>query len=79
VQAFGAGGAYGFQFHPDVTTAMMHCWTARGSLDQPGAQPRHRHFEGRAMYDVAERAWLKHFIEDWLALMPGLPTAQAAE
>ena len=79
VQAFRTGNAFGFQFHPDVTTAMMHCWTARGSLDQPGAQPRHRHFEGRAMYDVAERAWLKNFIENWLALMPAAPIAQAAE
>jgi GMP synthase (glutamine-hydrolysing) len=79
VQAFRTGSAFGFQFHPDVTTAMMHCWTAQGSLDQPGAQPRHRHFEGRAMYDVAERTWLKNFVEDWLAPMPAVPMAQAAE
>jgi GMP synthase (glutamine-hydrolysing) len=79
VQAFRTGNAFGFQFHPDVTTLMMHCWTTRGSLDQPGAQPRHRHFEGRAMYDVAERAWLKDFISGWLALMPAAPMAQAAE
>jgi GMP synthase (glutamine-hydrolysing) len=79
VQAFRSGNAFGFQFHPDVTTAMMHCWTTRGSMDQPGAQPRHRHFEARAMYDVAERAWLNNFIEGWLALMPAVPMAQAAE
>lgn len=79
VQAFRTGNAFGFQFHPDVTTAMMHCWTTRGLLDQPGAQPRHRHFEGRAMYDVAERAWLTNFLEDWLAMMPAVPIAQAAE
>jgi GMP synthase (glutamine-hydrolysing) len=79
VQAFRTGNAFGFQFHPDVTTAMMHCWTTRGCVDQPGAQPRHRHFEGRAIYDVAERAWLRNFIKDWLALMPAVPTAQAAE
>jgi GMP synthase (glutamine-hydrolysing) len=79
VQAFRSGTAFGFQFHPDVTTAMMHCWTTRGSLDQPGAQPRHCHFEGRAMYDVTERAWLKNFVEDWLKLMAAVPMAQAAE
>jgi len=79
VQAFRAGNAFGFQFHPDVTTAMMHCWTTRGSMDQPGAQPRHCHFEGRAMYDTAERAWLKNFMETWLALTPALKLAQAAE
>ena len=56
-QAFRAGHAFGFQFHPDVTTAMMHCWTTRGDTNLPGAQPRHRHFEGRAIHDVAERAW----------------------
>jgi len=79
VQAFRSGNAFGFQFHPDVTTRMMHCWTTRGSLEQPGAQPRHRHFEGRAMYDAAERAWLKNFVENWLAPMPAVPMAQAAE
>jgi len=67
VQALRFGHAFGFQFHPDVTTAMMHCWTARGAMDLPGAQPRHRHFEGRAVYDVAERAWLTNFRSDWLA------------
>ena len=30
-------------------------------LDSPGAQARHLHFEGRAVHDVAERAWLKAF------------------
>ena len=79
VQALRFGHAFGFQFHPDVTTAMMHCWTARGATDLPGAQPRHRHFEGRAVYDVAERAWLEDFIKGWLALMPAAMIAQAAE
>jgi GMP synthase (glutamine-hydrolysing) len=27
IQAFRSGHAFGFQFHPDVTTAMMHRWT----------------------------------------------------
>ena len=42
VQAFQSGHAFGFQFHPDVTYAMMHCWTTRGHerMDSPGAQPR---------------------------------------
>ena len=69
-QAFRAGHAFGFQFHPDVTTAMMHCWTTRGDLDLPGAQPRHQHFEGRAIHDVAERAWLAAFIDGWLKREP---------
>jgi GMP synthase (glutamine-hydrolysing) len=77
-QAYRFGNAFGLQFHPDVTTKMMHCWTARGNMDLPGAQPRQAHFSGRDVYDVIERAWLKNFIDDWLALAP-MPMAEAAE
>ena len=79
VQAFRAGQAFGLQFHPDVTYAMMHCWTTRGQMDLPGAQPRHQHFEGRAVHDVTERAWLKRFMEGWLARTPFPAMAEAAE
>jgi GMP synthase (glutamine-hydrolysing) len=79
VQAFRSGQAFGFQFHPDVTYAMMHCWTTRGRMDLPGAQPRHLHFEGRAMHDVIERAWLKDFIDGWLKRMPASIMSEAAE
>jgi len=50
-----------FQFHPDVTYAMMHCWTARGydRMDSPGVRGASQHFADRAVYDVASRAWLK--------------------
>ncbi|MCP3462026.1 glutamine amidotransferase [Bradyrhizobium sp. CCGUVB23] len=79
VQAFCAGNAFGFQFHPDVTYAMMHRWTTRGydGLSAPGACARHHHFADRAVYDVAERAWLKNFVDGWLARRPVM--AQAAE
>lgn len=79
VQAFRAGNAFGVQFHPDVTYAMMHRWTTRGydGFSAPGARQRHHHFADRAVYDVAERAWLDHFIDGWLARRPVL--AQAAE
>ena len=79
VQAIRAGHAFGFQFHPDVTYAMMHRWTTRGCerLNAPGARPRDLHFADRAVHDVAERAWLKHFLDGWLAQLPVL--AQAAE
>jgi len=81
VQAFRFGHAFGFQFHPDVTTAMMCRWTTWGTerLGMPGAQPRHQHFAGRACYDVAERAWLKHFLDGWLNRVPGVAMAEAAE
>lgn len=68
VQAMRAGNAFGFQFHPDVTTAMMHRWVTRGQerLDLPGARPQGEHFAGRALHDVMERAWLNAFLADWL-------------
>jgi GMP synthase (glutamine-hydrolysing) len=81
VQAFQSGHAFGLQFHPDVTYAMMHRWTTRGCvrMDSPGAQPRHLHFEGRAMHDVAERAWLNDFIARWIARPPRAMLLEAAE
>jgi GMP synthase (glutamine-hydrolysing) len=81
VQAFRAGHAFGFQFHPDVTYAMMHCWTTRGHdrMDAPGARARHQHFLDRAVHDFAERIWLKNFIDGWLARMPASIMSEAAE
>lgn len=81
VQAFQTGHAFGFQFHPDVTYAMMHRWTTRGydRLDAPGARARHHHFADRAVHDVTERAWLKAFLDDWLTRMPRPVLSEAAE
>lgn len=72
VEAFRSGNSFGFQFHPDVTYAMMHRWTTRGHarLELPGARPRRDHFSDRAVHDVLERAWLREFLEGWLARMP---------
>ena len=85
-EAFRFDNAFGFRFHPDVTTAMMHRWTMRGHerLALPGARPRHHHFSDRAVHDMAERAWLKAFLDGWLARAPGVAGfdtafAQAAE
>lgn len=84
VEAFRSGHSFGFQFHPDVTYAMMHRWTTRGHarMELPGARPRHRHFSDRAVHDVAERLWLKQFLDNWLARMPlvkGNEVQEAAE
>lgn len=81
VQAIRSGHAFGFQFHPDVTCAMMHRWTVRAAarLELPGACPRHQHFAERARYDVVERVWLKHFLDGWLSRVPALVMAEAAE
>ena len=69
-QAFSYGPcAFGLQFHPELTLAMMNRWTVRGCarLDQCGAQPRADHFQGRALYDHEIRAWLENFLCFWLA------------
>ena len=69
-QAFVYGGsAFGLQFHPELTLAMMYRWTTRGRhrLELPGAQTRAQHFEGRALHDGALRLWLEHFLDLWLA------------
>ncbi|THD54697.1 MAG: glutamine amidotransferase [Bradyrhizobium sp.] len=81
VQAFRSEHCFGFQFHPDVTYAMMHRWTTRGHarLELPGARPCHQHFADRARYDVAERAWLKRFLDGWLSRMPASVMSEAAE
>ena len=62
------GHAFGFQFHPDVTYAMMHRWTTRGHerLDMPGARPRHHHFADRAVLRRG-RARLAEAFSRWLA------------
>jgi len=81
VEAFRVDHCFGFQFHPDVTYAMMHRWTTRGHarLELPGARPRHHHFADRAVHDVTERAWLKQFLEGWLARVPRSVMSEAAE
>ena len=68
IQAFRCGNSFATQFHPDVTTAMMHRWTTRAhvGLARPGARPRHEHFAARAVHDYAEGLWLRSFLERWL-------------
>ena len=80
VQAFQSGHAFGFQFHPDVTYAMMHRWTTRcEKMDSPGGRAFDSHFTDRAVHDVCERAWLKQFIDGWLKRMPMSIMSEAAE
>jgi GMP synthase (glutamine-hydrolysing) len=51
---------------------MMHRWTTKGHerLELPGARPRREHFADRAVHDLAERIWLAHFLDHWLARAP---------
>lgn len=70
VQAIRVGeNAYGLQFHPEVTLAMIHRWTTRAHerMGLPGAQPRDLHIEGRFRFDAAVERWLNAFLDHWLA------------
>lgn len=82
-QAYAYGdNAFGIQFHPELTLAMMYRWTTRGAprLKLPGAKPRSTHFEDRWVHDRAVRAWLSRFLDRWLAGDAAAePCAQAAE
>jgi GMP synthase (glutamine-hydrolysing) len=69
VQAFRYGpGAYGVQFHAEVTHAMMCRWTTRGHarMEMPGARPRAEHYADRPVYDPAIRRWLTDFLDHWI-------------
>jgi GMP synthase (glutamine-hydrolysing) len=72
-QAFLYGrGAYGLQFHPEVTYAMMCKWTVKGHerLSMPGAMPRDAHLRGWFLHDAAVARWLRAFLNHWLAGSP---------
>ena len=60
--------AYGLQFHPDVTYAMMCKWTveAHERMNLPGAQRRHKHLEGWFQHDAAVARWTSAFLRRWL-------------
>lgn len=60
--------AFGLQFHPEVTHAMMCRWTVKAweRLAIPGAQDRARQIEGRFMHDPHVSRWLDRFLDHWL-------------
>jgi hypothetical protein len=59
---------YGFQFHPEVTFAMLCRWMllTRERMGEPGARPRHRHIEGWFRHDGAVARWSGAFLRRWL-------------
>ena len=70
-QAFQFGrAAFGFQFHSELTHAMMCRWTTRGHarLALPNARPRADHFEDRLVHDPKTRSWLGKFLDLWSGL-----------
>lgn len=59
--------AYGIQFHPELTFAMMNRWAHSASQRElpPGAQPGATHVANRFVYDGPVRAWLDAFLDHW--------------
>ncbi|MGH6900972.1 MAG: glutamine amidotransferase-related protein [Geminicoccaceae bacterium] len=62
--------AYGIEFHPEMTLAMIERWTRseKGSamLDLPGAQPRAAQLEAYRRCVAATDRWLGRFLDGWL-------------
>ena len=70
VQAMRYGpSAYGIQFHPDVTYAMICRWSVRADhrLCEPGAQPAHVQRACWHQYDRAFDVWSHQFLDRWLS------------
>lgn len=76
-QAFHIGRAFGVQFHPEVTYAMMCKWTVTGKdrMALPGALPRGGHLDGWFTHDGAVARWTDSFLRVWL----GGETAEVVE
>jgi GMP synthase (glutamine-hydrolysing) len=47
-------------------------------MELPGARQRRDHFAARAVHDVVERAWLREFLDGWLARMPLVTASEIA-
>lgn len=72
-QAFSYGeAAYGFQFHPEVTYAMICRWTVLGArkLGALNAFEPHHHRASWFLHDAAVARWTSAFLDHWAA--PGV-------
>jgi GMP synthase (glutamine-hydrolysing) len=60
--------AFGIEFHPEMTLAMIDHWSGseRGSamLTLPGGQPREAQLEGYQRYSGASDRWLARFLDE---------------
>jgi GMP synthase (glutamine-hydrolysing) len=61
--------AFGLQFHPEVTYAMMCRWTVRAyeRMQHPGSREPREHLSGWFEHDHAVAKWLQPFLKYWLA------------
>ena len=72
-QAFRYGfNAFGVQFHPEVTRAIIHRWTTNAASRPPvpGAQTQDEQLRGNLLYESASTAWLEGFMDLWAPLPP---------
>jgi GMP synthase (glutamine-hydrolysing) len=62
--------AYGIEFHPEMTLAMIERWTrsekGEPMLDLPGAQSRAAQLEAYGRCVAATDRWLGRFLDRWL-------------
>ncbi len=68
-QAFRYGPyAFGFQFHPEITLAMIHRWIVHKAarLSQPGAQHPADHVKAHLVHGTRTQSWTNQFLEKWL-------------
>jgi GMP synthase (glutamine-hydrolysing) len=67
-QAFRYGkAAFGLQFHPEITDALIDKWTTLGAdqLAFPGAQSRELHFRHHKAFGALVDLWLDEFLTCW--------------
>lgn len=72
------GNAFGVQFHPEITLAMIRRWTTTSAhrFSQPGARPAGEHIAGHDRHSGTVRHWLGDFMRLWLASAASLPAHQ---
>jgi GMP synthase (glutamine-hydrolysing) len=72
--------AFGLQFHPEVTYAMICRWIGKEpeKMREPGARERAHHLDGWFMHDRAVACWLEQFLSRWISGRAGVCAARAA-
>ncbi len=68
VQGCALGKAFGFQFHPEVTYAMMCRWVVKAAerMSDLGARLPHQHLSDWHQHDAPVARWIDAFLGRWL-------------
>jgi GMP synthase (glutamine-hydrolysing) len=81
-QAFRYGEkTYAFQFHTELTLAMLCKWTVKGAhrMVLPGAQNRKQQLDGRMLYDPPVSKFLDDFLDLWIGTADNLVENKTAK